>query len=53
MAPKGIPMRVLNKRAVPDTRSDSITISNNAGSRVTIRRKASEIPLMISSMVAS
>ena len=35
--PSGIPITVLKRSAVPDTRSDNVTISNRAGSPVRIR----------------
>ncbi len=49
--PNGTPMSVLNSRAVPDTRIDSATISNRAGSLVTINWTAWTRPLRISSII--
>lgn len=50
-APKGMPMMVLKRRAVPETCSERATISNSAWSMVMIRRNASARPCRISSMV--
>lgn len=44
-------MTVLKRRAIPETRSESRTICSKVGSRLTMRRKASEIPRMISLMM--
>ena len=51
--PSGTPMSVLNSRAVPDTLSDSATISNRAASLVTINWMAWTRPLRISSIIHS
>ena len=49
--PRGMPTRVLNRRAVPVTRKDTATICIKAGSRVMINWIAWIKPLLISSMM--